>query len=275
MDTATPIDKGGIQVIARAAAILRSLRNEPNGLSLGDIAARVSLPRSTVQRIVAALLEEKLLMSASSTARVKLGPGLVQLAAAVDAGTEKIARPLMQELSRQADETVDLSILDGDAVVFVDQMQGTQRLAAVSAVGKRFPLHCTANGKALLALLGPERREALLSGRLKRFTAAAKTLTDKAALHRELRDVEESGLAFDMEEHSVGICAVGAAFLDPAGRAYSLSIPVPTSRFADRRQQLCKLLKKTTADLLSPLRRTGAASMTNDTVIATACGNRF
>jgi IclR family acetate operon transcriptional repressor len=251
MDTATPIDKGGIQVIARAAAILRSLRNEPNGLSLGYIAARVSLPRSTVQRIVAALLEEKLLMSASSTARVKLGPGLVQLAAAVDAGTEKIARPLMQELSRQADETVDLSILDGDAVVFVDQMQGTQRLAAVSAVGKRFPLHCTANGKALLALLGPERREALLSGRLKRFTAA--TLTDKAALHRELRDVEESGLAFDMEEHSVGICAVGAAFLDPAGRAYSLSIPVPTSRFADRRQQLCKLLKKTTADLLSAL----------------------
>jgi len=251
MDTATPVDKGGIQVIARAAAILRSLRNEPNGLSLGDIAARVSLPRSTVQRIVAALLEEKLLMSASSTARVKLGPGLVQLAAAVDAGTETLARPLMLELSRQADETVDLSILDGDAVVFVDQVQGTQRLAAVSAVGKRFPLHCTANGKALLALLAPERRETLLSGRLKRYTPA--TLTDKAALQSALREVEVSGLAFDMEEHSVGICAVGVAFLDPAGRAYSLSIPVPTGRFADRRLQLCKLLKKTTGDLLTAL----------------------
>jgi IclR family transcriptional regulator, acetate operon repressor len=251
MDTAAPMDKGGIQVIARAAAILRSLRSEPNGLSLGEIASRVSLPRSTVQRIVAALLEEKLLMSASSTARVKLGPGLVQLAAAVDAGTEKIARPLMQELSRQADETVDLSILDGDAVVFVDQVQGTQRLAAVSAVGKRFPLHCTANGKALLALLAPERRETLLSGRLKRYTAA--TLTDKAALQSELREVEESGLAFDWEEHSAGICAMGVAFLDPAGRAYSISIPVPAGRFADRRQQLCKLLKKTTAEVLAAL----------------------
>ena len=251
MDTATPTDKGGIQVIARAAAILRSLRDEPNGLSLGEIAACVSLPRSTVQRIVAALLEERLLMSASSTARVKLGPGLVQLAAAVDAGTEKIARPLMQELSRQTDETVDLSILDGDAVVFVDQVQGTQRLAAVSAVGKRFPLHCTANGKALLALLAPELRDTLLSGRLKRYTAA--TLTDKAALQKALREVEQSGFAFDMEEHSVGICAVGVAFVDPAGRAYSISIPVPTSRFADRRQHLCKLLKKTTGDLLSAL----------------------
>jgi DNA-binding IclR family transcriptional regulator len=251
MDTAAPMDKGGIQVIARAATILRSLRDESNGLSLGEIAARVSLPRSTVQRIVAALLEEQLLMSASSTARVKLGPGLVQLAAAVDAGTEKIARPLMQELSRQADETVDLSILDGDAVVFVDQVQGTQRLAAVSAVGKRFPLHCTANGKALLALLAPERRETLLSGRLKRYTAA--TLADKAALQSALRDVEVSGFAFDMEEHSVGICAVGVAFMDPAGRAYSISIPVPTGRFADRRQQLCKLLKRTAADLLTAL----------------------
>jgi DNA-binding IclR family transcriptional regulator len=251
MDTATPMDKGGIQVIARAAAILRSLRHEPHGLSLAEIAARVTLPRSTVQRIVAALLDEKLLMSASSTARVKLGPGLVHLAAAVDAGTEKIARPLMQELSRQADETVDLSVLDGDAVVFVDQVQGTQRLAAVSAVGKRFPLHCTANGKALLALLAPEVRETLLSGRLKRYTAA--TLTDKAALQKALHGVEEGGLAFDIEEHSVGICAVGVAFLDPVGRAYSLSIPVPTSRFADRRPQLCKLLKKTTGDLLTAL----------------------
>jgi DNA-binding IclR family transcriptional regulator len=251
MDTATPMDKGGIQVIARAATILRALRNESNGLSLGEIAARVTLPRSTVQRIVAALLEEKLLMSASSTARVKLGPGLVQLAAAVDAGTEQIARPFLQELSHQADETVDLSILEGEAVVFVDQVQGTQRLAAVSAVGKRFPLHCTANGKALLALLAPERRETLLSGRLKRYTAA--TLTDKAALQSALRGVEESGFAFDMEEHSVGICAVGVAFLDPAGRAYSISIPVPTSRFADRRQHLGRLLKKTTGELLVAL----------------------
>ena len=70
-------DRSGIQVIARAAAVLRSLEREPDGLSLGDIAARVDLPRSTIQRIVAALVEEQLLMSASLKARVKLGPGPV------------------------------------------------------------------------------------------------------------------------------------------------------------------------------------------------------
>jgi IclR family transcriptional regulator, acetate operon repressor len=251
VDTFNSVDKSGIQVIARAAAILRALRSEPDGLSLGEIAARVSLPRSTVQRIVAALVEEKLLMSASATARVKLGPALVQLAAAVTAGTDKIARPFMVELSRQTDETVDLSILDGGAVVFLDQVQGTQRLAAVSAIGKRFPLHCTANGKALLALLPAQRREAALSGRLRRYTAS--TLTDKAQLEGVLRKVQATGLAYDLEEHSPGICAVGTAFLDPAGRAYSISIPVPSGRFAAQRQRLAQRLKTSKSALLAAL----------------------
>jgi DNA-binding IclR family transcriptional regulator len=242
------VERGGIQVIARAAAVLRSLEQEPNGLSLGDIAARVDLPRSTVQRIVAALVEEQLLMSATLKARVKLGPGLVQLAAAADVGTEKLVRPFMVELSRVADETVDLSMLKRDAAVFVEQIQGTQRLAAVSAVGKEFPLHCTANGKALLSLMAPERRERLLAGRLKRFTEA--TLTDRTALEEVLRAAEETGLAYDLEEHSVGICAVGTAFFDSIGREYSLSIPVPATRFEAKQQLLSKLLKKAKADLL-------------------------
>jgi DNA-binding IclR family transcriptional regulator len=157
----------------------------------------------------------------------------------------------MLELSRQADETVDLSVLQNDAAVFVDQVQGTQRLVAVSAVGKHFPLHCTANGKALLALSSPQRREVLLAGRLKRYTAA--TVTDKAALELALDEIQASGLAYDLEEHSVGICAVGTAFLDAAGRAYSISIPVPSSRFGAKRLQLAKLLKKTKADLLATL----------------------
>jgi len=251
VDTVNSIDRGGIQVIARAAAVLRSLRDEPNGLSLGEIAARIALPRSTVQRIVAALVEERLLQAASMRARVKLGPALVELASAADAGTERVARPFMQELSRLADETVDLSILEADSAVFVDQVQGTQRLAAVSAVGKRFPLHCTANGKALLALLSPARRDALLSGRLKRYSPA--TLTDKASLQTALRDVQQTGLAYDLEEHSLGICAVGAAFLDRSGRAYSISIPVPSSRFPAKRQLLARLLKKTKSDVLAAL----------------------
>jgi len=93
-----------------------------------------------------------------------------------------------------------------------------------------------------------ERRERLLAGRLKRFTGA--TVTDRAALEELLREGEKTGLAYDLEEHSVGICAVGTAFFDSIGREYSLSIPVPATRFEAKKQLLSKLLKKAKADLL-------------------------
>lgn len=245
-------ERSGIQVIARAAAVLRSLSREAEGLSLADIAARVRLPRSTVQRIVAALeIEEHLLTPVSAKARVKLGPGLIELASAVSVGVETIARPLMQNLARLADETVDLSVLTGNSATFIEQIQGTQRLIAVSAVGKEFPLHCTANGKALLSILAAGQRAALLPTRLPKFTP--NTISDRATLDAQLRDIERRGLAYDLEEHSEGICAVGAAFRDPSGREYSLSIPVPSARFDAKKAHLSKLLKKTMTDLMRQL----------------------
>lgn len=196
-----------------------------------------------------AVRRPRLLMAATAKARVRLGPALVHLAAGTEIGLEKLARPVMRKLSRLTEETVDLSVLGGNTAVFVEQIQGTQRLAAVSVVGMPFPLHCTANGKALLAQLKQERREQLLAGRLKRYTDA--TITDRAELDTELRHVETSGLAFDLEEHMVGICSIGTAFRDSLCREYSLSIPVPAARFPGKRQLLANLLKKARSDLLA------------------------
>ena len=250
-------ERSGIQVIARATTVLRALEREPDGLSLGEIATRVNLPRSTVQRIVGALVEERMLVPASSKARFKLGPTLAQLGAAADAGTEKLARPFMLALAELTDETVDLSILRRESAVFVDQIQGNQRLAAISAIGGEFPLHCTANGKALLALLTTAERSRQLSGRLRRFTDA--TITDHKQLESGLEEIRLTGLAFDLEEHSVGICAIGAAFRDSGGSAYSLSIPVPTARFAGKRRELARLLKKTVVELRERLHSTNVS----------------
>jgi DNA-binding IclR family transcriptional regulator len=254
MKTPPPLDArdpSGIQVIARAAMVLRSLQHEPGGLSLSDIAARVRLPRSTVQRIVDALAEEQFLVPASERARVKLGPGLLLLATAADFETEKVAESFIRDLSRRTDETVDLSVLAGSGVVFVAQVQGTQRLAAVSAVGMHFPLHCTANGKALLSIMPKDRRENLLAGKLHRFTPA--TVTDKSALEASMRTIQRTNLAFDLGEHTPDICALGTAFRDLAGRAYSLSIPVPGARFKSQRVRLGKMLLETKASLLTAL----------------------
>jgi DNA-binding IclR family transcriptional regulator len=233
-------DKTGIQVIARAASILRALENEPDGLSLGELAARLGLARSTVQRIVSALSDEQMLISAGPRAGVMLGPALVRLASAANIETDKIVRPVMQDLSRALGETVDLSVLQGRTAMFVDQAVGNQRLVAISAVGEAFPLHCTANGKALLSCLDLERRKGLLPKRLVAHTP--KTVTDRAALEDELIEVSANQLAYDLEEHSEGICAIGTAFVDPLGRPFALSVPVPVQRFAMREASIASAL---------------------------------
>ncbi|MEM9045312.1 MAG: IclR family transcriptional regulator [Pseudomonadota bacterium] len=232
----------GIQVIARAASILRALENEAVGLSLGEIANKVELPRSTVQRIVGALIDEQLLISATPTSGVKLGPALLRLAGATSQDYTEIIHPFMEQLSSDVNETVDLSVLQDKFAVFVDQVPCNHRLRAVSAVGERFPLHSTACGKMFLAHATSDELDRLLSGRLEATTES--TITDIDVLKLELDQVRADGVAYDLDEHTEGISALGAAFRDPIGRLYSLSIPAPSTRFVHNRQQIKNSLLK-------------------------------
>jgi len=230
----------GVQAIARAAAVLRALERTPQGLALGELAAAVELPKSTVHRLVTALAGEDL-VAQDADGRVRLGGAIARLA---DAGRESLAdrlRPVLLELRRELEETVDLAVLDGAAVRFVDQLPAPHRLRAASAVGEVFPLHCTANGKALLAALPEEAALDLLPGRLPRLTP--RTIVSRAALRAELARIREAGVAFDREEHTEGICAVGAAISDGAGSVAAISVPVPTQRFAGREDELAAAVR--------------------------------
>ena len=89
--------KQSVQVITRAISVLRALEGEPEGLSLGQIAQRVGLARSTVQRIVDALRAEQFVIAASPTAGVRLGPALIRLAASASVEFDQITRPIMAE----------------------------------------------------------------------------------------------------------------------------------------------------------------------------------
>jgi DNA-binding IclR family transcriptional regulator len=224
----TSRSQSGIQVISRAASILRALRDEREGLSLAQIAERVRLPRSTVQRIVHALVTERLLMAASPNGRVRLGTEISALANNSKIDVVEVAHPLLAKLAEQVGETVDLAVLRGDHLLFLDQIAGTHRLRAVSAVGEQFPLHSTANGKASLALMSDaEIRQQLAGVRL--ANAKGKTRTIDSLL-QEINEIRTRGIAFDREEHSLGICALGTAFRDQAGTIYAISIPIPTNR---------------------------------------------
>jgi DNA-binding IclR family transcriptional regulator len=233
-------DKSQVQVIARAATILRALEDENAGLSLGQIAQRVNLARSTVQRIVSALETEKLVIAATPNGRVRLGPTILRLAASVRSDFISLARPFLVRLSDELHETVDLSTVKKDHLVFIDQVIGSQRLRTVSAVGETFPLHCTANGKAYLAQLDDRAVEALIGRSYE--TRTPKTLTRMDALLAELKSVRHAGVAYDREEHTQGICAAGVALQDPLGNSVAISVPVPSQRFADRKTHIAERL---------------------------------
>jgi IclR family acetate operon transcriptional repressor len=236
-------DRGGIQVIARAAQVLRALQHHPDGASLGDLAKAVDLPRSTVQRIVDALDAEGFVIAASARGGVRLGPALLGLAAATRFGIEELARPTVEALAKETGETVDLSIASHDKMVFVDQVPGIHRLAAVSAVGVSFPMHGCANGKAVLAAMD-ELELRRVRTRLRLVATTPNTRTRWEALAAELERIRKSGVAYDREEHSLGISAVAMAFRMPDGQLGALSIPVPTQRFRAALPKLLDALKR-------------------------------
>jgi DNA-binding IclR family transcriptional regulator len=236
-------DKSQVQVIARAATILRALEDESGGLSLGQIAQRVNLARSTVQRIVAALECEKLVIAATPNGRVRLGPAILRLAASVRSDFIALARPFLEKLSADLQETVDLSVVKKDHLVFIDQVIGSQRLRTVSAVGETFPLHCTANGKAYLAQLSDQAIEKLLGRTYEQRTPNTRTRLD--ALLADLAAVRRSGVAYDREEHTLGISAAGVALRDPLGNSVAISVPVPAQRFAEQETLVAERLLAT------------------------------
>ncbi|WP_205963812.1 IclR family transcriptional regulator [Pseudoruegeria sp. SK021] len=227
-------DRSGIQVIARAAAILRVLKDHRSGLSLGQIAAAVSLPRSTVQRITGALATEGLIISDPSGGGLRLGPELGSLAEAANYSIVERCRLLLTEITNQTGETTDLAVVRGEGMVFLDQVPGLHRLRTVSSVGDVFPLTSTANGRACLAMM-PESDALQLATQEWRRSGQHGDLADLRAL---LAIIRQTGLAYDTDEHSQGISAIGFAFQDWSGSYYAISVPVPSTRFPEVREDV-------------------------------------
>tara|TARA_B110000495_G_scaffold44259_1_gene36361 strand:- start:175 stop:933 length:759 start_codon:yes stop_codon:yes gene_type:complete len=219
--------KSGVQVIARAAAILRTLKENPSGMSIGQIARKLGLPRSTVQRIVEALREERLVIALESSRGLRLGPEIHALADASRYDMVELCKPHLVKLAEKTEETVDLSVWRRDKMIFLDQIQGSHRLRTSSEVGSSFPLTTPANGLSCLSLLADTEISKLA------YAEWGKMGIDRNldAFMDIINSVRHEGIAYDRELHSEGISAMGFAFRDYQGNILSISVPVPSSRF--------------------------------------------
>jgi DNA-binding IclR family transcriptional regulator len=174
---------------------------------------------------------------------VRLGPTLLRLAASLRSDFAGWARPFISRLSGELRETVDLASVRNDHLVFIDQVIGSHRLRTVSAVGESFPLHCTANGKAYLSQLDAATIKRLIGEEYEARTP--RTLTTLDALLADIKQARRSGIAYDREEHTLGICAAGVALQDARGNAVAISVPVPTQRFQQHRTLIAERLLAT------------------------------
>ena len=224
-----PNREDGIQVLRRAAAALDEIATAPGELRLVDLGARLGLAKSTARRLLVGLVEVGF-AAVDEGGRIALGDRLLGLGTADAAHLVARFRPTLEAIAAATGETVDLSVLRGDQMWFIDQIESVHRLRAVSAVGIRFPVRNSANGKAALALLS--------DADLTRIAPA------DAALRAEIDEIRSTGMAFDHDEHTTGISAAGIAGRVAGGHIVAISVPAPTGRFVENRAAIEAALRE-------------------------------
>lgn len=245
-------DKGAMQVVTRAAAVLGALAESGGGRSLGQLAERTGLPKTTVHRICTALESVGYVQVDPATGQRELGRALLRLAVIGRRDLRSVLEPYLARLSRDLNETVDLAVLDGGSVLFVAQHAAPEReLMALARVGYRFPASSMASGKVLLARLPDAELRRLLPARLEP-TIGGRGKT-RAEFLRELDEVRLTGLGYEREELRHGICAVAVAIADADGRAASVAVPMPTSRFMESDHDVAAALLRLRDDIQAEL----------------------
>jgi DNA-binding IclR family transcriptional regulator len=198
-----------VQSVGRALGILEALA-DGGEMGVTELGRLLGVHKATASRLVATLADRGLVERNPETDKYRLGFGLIHLAGAALAGLELVrqAHPVLEDLAERTRETVNLAVLEGDAVLHVDQIAGTRSVVSVSWVGRRTPVHCTSNGKVLLAFLDGPERERLLASPLERRTA--NTIVDPDQLRAQLVEVQARGYAQTVEELEEGLNAVAA-----------------------------------------------------------------
>lgn len=236
-EAGTPVP--GTQALTRGIALLGHVAESREPLRFVDLAAQARLSRPTVHRILAALVEARLLRLDPRDQTYRLGPRLFEMAHRVwdEFDLRGAAEPELERLTELAAETTRLGILDGAGVLYVDQRDAPQQAVRLTnRVGGRVEAHASACGKAMLAQLDPAGRARFLA-RLQPLSAPAPgTLTDAEALRRELDLTAARGYAVSLQEQSEGVNAVAAAVLDHRARPLgAICIVGPAYRLPESR----------------------------------------
>jgi DNA-binding IclR family transcriptional regulator len=227
-------DRSSIQVIDRLSQLLDAIARYPRPVSLKVLAAETGLHSSTAFRILSALATNGF-VTRDDNGKYQLGNKLLRLGSRVHAKTDlrEMARPIMERLRDEIGESVNLTVREGDEVVYIDKATPNRMMHVQQLVGSRAPLHVTAVGKMMLAMGGEEEcRSYAERTNLPSYTR--NTINTLPKLNDEVGKLRQQGFAYDDEEAEIGVGCIGVLVYDALGSiAAGLSISAPIERRKD------------------------------------------
>jgi IclR family transcriptional regulator, KDG regulon repressor len=184
----------------KALRVLEVVAAEPRSLGLAEVARAAGMDKSLAHRVLATLVQAGYVRQDPETRRYTLGYRVVTLSRNLLAEKEvvRLARETLQRIAAETREGVHLEVLDGEETVLVQHVKGSQLVAVDFQVGDRSRLHSTSIGKVLLAYQDPAFIDAVIAVGLPALTAY--TITEPAAMRRELQSIRERGYAIDDRE---------------------------------------------------------------------------
>lgn len=225
-----------VQAVDHAIDLLDAMARAGRAIGVSELARQTGLSKATVHHLLATLEARRFVMQDPHSSLYRLSWALYELGSTVvrDVELSRVARPFLDRLANQTGESVLLSVLDEDAVLYLDRGEAPSGLRMVANAGRRSPLHATASGKVLLAFANdPQILERILGSPLPKLTST--TTTDPSTLRSQLAEVRLRGYATCWQEREVGLCSLAVPLRDYTGAVVgSLAVAGPESRLSPR-----------------------------------------
>lgn len=238
-----------VNSFARGLEVLRAFNRTGQKMTLSQVASETGNTRAGARRILLTLIHEGYAVSDGKL--FDLTPQVLELGHSVlsSKGVWEIAKPFIDNLSSETQESVSAAILDKFDVVYVSGAQYHRVISVGISVGARFPAHCTANGRVLLAAQPDDQWSDMLS-RIKLTKMTDKTVVDKKEFGKILERVRDQGWSFVNQELEIGLMSIAAPVKTSSGTLVgAINIGVPTLRISPEKMVsnvLPKLLRTTT-----------------------------
>ncbi len=206
-------------VSERALLLLETIAKAEEAPTLNELMAAIRLPKATTHRFVALLERLGFVQRATDGRRYEVGHRLLALSLEGMRRSFDLAprRIILSALVKEIGETCNITMLDGERLVYLDRAESDWPLQFRLTVGSHVPLHCTASGKLFLSLSPVSLRKALYRTQpFQRYTA--RTLTTTEQLEAELTRIRQTGVGTDNEEFMEGMAATAVPVRDSRGR---------------------------------------------------------